>query len=316
MKMHPEEITPEDLYYSRRDFLKAAGFVGVSSLFMAACGMDQTNSEMTASPEVAIAPEGTAVLKDELGDPLTPYDDVTGINNFYEFTMDKGDVERLAKDFPTSPWKVEVGGLVSNPLSLSSDDLLEFTHEERIYRMRCVEGWSMVIPWNGFTLSQLLDLVQPTDEAQYVRFETTLDFETMPGLNRYPYPWPYVEGLRLDEARHPLTILATGVYGNSLPPQSGGPVRLVVPWKYGFKSIKSIIKIDLVADQPATFWSTIAPNEYGFYANVNPEVDHPRWSQATELRVGESERRPSLLFNGYSDEVASLYEGMNLRNNF
>ncbi len=317
MKIHTDEITPEHIYRSRRAFLKAAGFVGAGSILLAACRGDEQPAAADL-PSPTATPPGTtpSVVSDELGDVLTPYEDVTGINNFYEFTTNKTRVKELAEDFPTSPWTIEIGGLVRNPVNLSIDGFDEFGLQERIYRMRCVEGWSMVIPWNGFELSRLLALVEPTEQARYVRFETAVDFDQMPGLTRYPYPWPYIEGLRLDEARHPLTVLATGVYGSELPPQSGGPIRLVVPWKYGFKSIKSIVKIDLVEEQPLTFWSAVAPNEYGFYANVNPQVDHPRWSQATELRVGESARRPTLLFNGYEDQVASLYEGMDLRENF
>ncbi|MGD8850609.1 MAG: protein-methionine-sulfoxide reductase catalytic subunit MsrP [Anaerolineales bacterium] len=311
-----DEITPVHIYRSRRAFLKAAGFVGAGSLLAAACRGEEPAAEVIPSPTVM--PPGTTpgVATDELTDVLTPYEEVTGINNFYEFTTNKTGVKELAEGFPTSPWTVEVGGLVRNPGTLSIGDFEQFGSEDHIYRMRCVEGWSMVIPWNGFQLERFLDFVEPTDEARYIRFETVADVDNMPGLTRYPYPWPYVEGLRLDEARHPLTILATGVYGEQLPPQSGGPIRLVVPWKYGFKSIKSIIKIELVAEQPLNFWSAIAPDEYGFYANVNPDVDHPRWSQATELRLGESERRPTLLFNGYADQVASLYEGMDLRENY
>jgi sulfoxide reductase catalytic subunit YedY len=318
------DFTPEHIYRSRRAFLKAAGFVGAGSLLLAACGDDRFNltqpppvwtpTTVASTPPTVAATQETNV--DELGDVLTPYEDVTGINNFYEFTTNKSNVKDLARDFPTSPWTVEIGGLVKNPVTMSMEDFMQFGQEERIYRMRCVEGWSMVIPWRGFELSSLLEFVEPEETARFVRFQTALDYDLMPGLTRYPYPWPYVEGLRIDEASHPLTILATGVYGEDLPAQSGGPIRLVVPWKYGFKSIKSIVKMDLVADQPLTFWTEIAPNEYGFYANVNPEVAHPRWSQATELRLGESRRRPTLLFNGYDDQVASLYEGMDLRENY
>lgn len=311
-----EKITPEYLYRSRRSFLKAAGFLGAGSFLMGACGMEDTVATAVTSPMPTRSSSTPGVKTDELGDVLTPYEDVTGINNFYEFTINKSAVKDLAQGYPTSPWTIELGGLVDNPMRISMEELLEFDREERIYRLRCVEGWSMVIPWTGFELSRLLDLVEPTEQARYVRFQTAADVDFMPGLTRYPYPWPYIEGLRLDEARHPLTILATGVYSDDLPPQSGGPVRLVVPWKYGFKSIKSIVKIDLVAEQPSTFWSQIAPNEYGFYANVNPDVDHPRWSQATELRLGESGRRATLLFNGYADQVASLYDGMDLRINY
>jgi sulfoxide reductase catalytic subunit YedY len=223
----------------------------------------------------------------------------------------------LSKDFVSSPWEVEVYGLVNNPKTFGMEDILSmFTQEERVYRMRCVEGWSMVIPWMGFSLSQLLKEVDPQSNAKFVRFETLMDTEQMPGLKSGFYPWPYEEGLRLDEAMNDLTILSTGLYGKPHPPQTGAPIRLVVPWKYGFKSIKSIVKIELVDYQPETFWSTIAPNEYGFYSNVNPEVSHPRWSQASERRIGESGRRPTLMFNGYAEEVASLYEGLDLKENY
>jgi sulfoxide reductase catalytic subunit YedY len=222
-------------------------------------------------------------------------------------------VAELAKGFVTSPWTVEVGGLVNNPRTFDLDDLRAFGQQERIYRMRCVEGWSMVIPWMGFPLAELLKEVEPQLEAKYVRFETLYDPEQLPGQKRSWYDWPYVEGLRIDEAMHDLTILATGLYGEPMLPQNGAPIRLVVPWKYGFKSIKSIVKIDLVKEMPVSLWMAAAPHEYGFYANVNPDVDHPRWSQATERRIGETGRRKTLFLNGYADEVAHLYDGMDLR---
>lgn len=214
------------------------------------------------------------------------------------------------------PWQVEVGGLVSNPKKYTMEELLaRFPQEERVYRMRCVEGWSMVLPWQGFPLSKLLEDVEPLPEAQYVGFISVLRPEEMPGQTSLSFPWPYLEGLRLDEARHDLTLLATGLYGDPLTPQNGGPLRLVVPWKYGFKSLKAVVRITLQADQPVTFWNAIAPQEYGFYANVNPSVDHPRWTQSEERRIGENGSRPTLLFNGY-DAVAPLYEGMDLRVDF
>ena len=219
---------------------------------------------------------------------------------------------KLSQDFRTSPWEVEVYGLVENPKTFGVEELHKFDQEERIYRMRCVEGWSMVIPWLGFPLSKLLDEVSPLSSAKYVRFETLADEEQMPGLSNRAYPWPYQEGLRMDEAMNDLTILSTGLYGKELLPQNGAPIRLVVPWKYGFKSIKSIVKLELLDTEPATMWSTIAPHEYGFYANVNPTVNHPRWSQSTERRIGESGRRETLMFNGYAEDVASLYDGMDL----
>jgi sulfoxide reductase catalytic subunit YedY len=250
---------------------------------------------------------------DELAESLTTFQAITNYTNFYEFTVRKDSVASLAKDFRTSPWTVVVGGLVQKPRIFDIDELLKFEQEERIYRMRCVEGWSMVIPWVGFPLARLLKEVEPMSAAKYVRFETLFDPDQMPGQNSSTYNWPYVEGLRMDEALHDLTILSTGLYGKSLLPQNGAPVRLAVPWKYGFKSIKSIVRIDLVEEMPTSLWMAAAPREYGFYANVNPQVDHPRWSQATERRIGETKRRMTLMFNGYAEEVAHLYQGMDLR---
>ena len=253
---------------------------------------------------------------DELGSPLTSFEDISNYNNYYEFTIDKAGVARLAEGFPTSPWEVQVGGLVNQPKTYSMDDLRKFEIEERIYRMRCVEGWSMVIPWMGFPLHKLLAEVEPKAEAKYVRFETAYDLEHMPGLNSPYYQWPYIEGLRMDEAMNDLTLLSTGVYGKDLLPQNGAPIRLVVPWKYGFKSIKSIVRIDLVDTMPVSLWMAAAPSEYGFYSNVNPQVNHPRWSQTTERRIGELGRMETLMFNGYEDEVAHLYAGMDLVANY
>jgi sulfoxide reductase catalytic subunit YedY len=305
------EITPEHIYLSRRAFMKGAG-AAAAALALAACGGgDSSGSGIEAEPgEVS---ETT----DELGDDLTTFQAITNYNNFYEFSTDKEEVAPLSADFQTEPWSVEVGGLVRNPGTYDLDALRNgFDQEERIYRLRCVEAWSMVIPWLGFPLAKLLEEVEPTSEAKYVRFETLYDPEQMPGQNSPWYEWPYVEGLRLDEAMNDLTILATGLYGKHLLPQNGAPVRLVVPWKYGFKSIKSIVKIDLVEEMPTSLWMAAAPNEYGFYANVNPNVDHPRWSQATERRIGELGRRDTLMFNGYEEEVAYLYEGMDLSVNY
>ncbi len=303
------EITPRDVYFSRRDFIKAAGVIA-GSMALAACApaaATETEAAQNASP----AP--TSDKTDELGSALNSYEDITNYNNYYEFTTDKEGVAPLAKDFTARPWTLEVSGLVNNPKTYDIDELLKlYPQEERIYRLRCVEAWSMVIPWNGFPLASLLKDVEPTSAAKYVRFETVYRPEEMPGQKSPFYPWPYQEGLRLDEAMNDLTILASGLYGEMMPAQNGAPLRLVVPWKYGFKSIKSIVKIELVADEPATMWSTIAPNEYGFYANVNPNVDHPRWSQASERRIGEFSRRETLLFNGYAEQVADLYKGMNL----
>jgi sulfoxide reductase catalytic subunit YedY len=296
------------VYLSRREFLKAAGIVTGSAL-LAACAPPVTDSAVPESD----APSAASGLTDELGDPVNSFKDITNYNNYYELTTDKEGVARLAQKFNPSPWTVEVYGLVNKPKTYGIEDLLSrFTQEERIYRLRCVEAWSMVIPWTGFTLASLLKEVEPTSDAKYVRFETVYRPEEMPGQKSPFYPWPYQEGLRLDEAMHDLTILATGLYGQPMPNQNGAPIRLVVPWKYGFKSIKSITKIELVAEQPATLWNTVAPNEYGFYSNVNPEVPHPRWSQATERRIGEFGRRPTLMFNGYAEEVAHLYDGMDL----
>jgi sulfoxide reductase catalytic subunit YedY len=308
------EITPKSLYLSRRDFLRAAGIVTGTAL-LAACAPKVGEQASGASP-AATVPSANG-MTDELGDPVNSFEQITNYNNFYEFSTDKQAVASLAKDFTTNPWTVEVSGLVSNPKTYGLDDLLKmFPQEERIYRLRCVEAWSMVIPWNGFPLASLLKEVEPTSDAKYVRFESVLDKKQMPGQGSPFYPWPYQEGLRLDEAMNDLALLATGLYGEPLPNQDGAPIRVVVPWKYGFKSIKSIVKIELVDYQPDTLWSTVASNEYGFYANVNPNVPHPRWSQASERRIGELGRRPTLMFNGYADQVASLYEGMDLAKYF
>lgn len=298
------EITPRDLYASRRRFLKQVGAVSAGAL-LAAC--------VPALENVA----GDPTLPPPIGeDALTDYAAATGYINYYEFSFSKEGIDELAKDFVTKPWQVEVGGLVGKPQIFTIEDILaRYEQEERIYRMRCVEGWSMVIPWVGFPLSKLLADVEPLPEAKYVSFETVYRPEDMPGQKNDMFPWPYLEGLRLDEAMQDLTLLATGMYGEPLTPQNGAPIRLVVPWKYAFKNIKSIVKIQLVKDKPVTMWNSIAPQEYGFYANVNPDVDHPRWSQASERRIGETERRSTLLFNGYN-EVAPLYEGMSLVSNY
>lgn len=301
------------------------GALVTNSLILAACGGNSPTAtsvtQPTSLPQSTSATQPTpmgqltpspAAKADELGNELTSYEAVTNYNNYYEFTVRKDAVAGLAQDFRTSPWEVRVGGLVRNHKTYDLDDLRRFEQEERIYRMRCVEAWSMVIPWNGFPLARILEEVEPTSKAKYVRFETLYDTDQMPGQKASYYQWPYVEGLRLDEAMNDLTILATGLYGSPLLPQNGAPVRLVVPWKYGFKSIKSIVKIDLVDTMPTSLWMAAARNEYGFYANVNPEVDHPRWSQATERRIGEIGRTETLMFNGYADEVADLYAGMDL----
>jgi len=304
------EITPKSVYLSRRDFMKAATFATGAAL-LTAC------APAVAEAAQDDAPVPTSDATDELGDPVNSYSDITNYNNYYEFTVDKQKVADEAKGFSVAPWTVEVGGLVNNPKTFGIEDLLKlFPQEERIYRLRCVEAWSMVIPWTGFTLASLLEMVEPTSDAKYVRFETVFRPEEMPGQKSPFYPWPYQEGLRLDEAMNDLTLLATGLYGEPNVAQNGAPIRLVVPWKYGFKSIKSIVKIELVAEEPSTLWSNIASNEYGFYANVNPDVDHPRWSQASERRIGELNRRATLPFNGYSEQVAYLYDGMDLSVNY
>lgn len=300
------EITPKHLYLSRRDFIKATGLVAGSAL-LAACA---PSVEATTAP--AAAPTLTGKT-DELDNPVNSFEDITNYNNYYEFSTNKEAVASLSKDFKSTPWTVEVAGLVKNPKTYGIEDLLsKFTQEERIYRLRCVEAWSMVIPWTGFPLASLLKEVEPTSDAKFVRFETVYRREEMPGQGSPFYPWPYQEGLRLDEAMNDLAILATGLYGEPMPNQNGAPIRLVVPWKYGFKSIKAIVKIELTDKKPETLWNTVAPEEYGFYSNVNPAVDHPRWSQASERRIGEFSRRPTLPFNGYAEQVAYLYEGMDL----
>jgi sulfoxide reductase catalytic subunit YedY len=312
VKINSSEITPEHVYLSRRKFMVGIGALAVSSLALGACRVNSFPSgaapeEGTASPEVAKS-------TDELGDPLTTFQAITNYNNFFEFSVGKEEVAKLSQNFKTSPWTVEVGGLVTRPRTFGVEDLIsKFPQEERIYRLRCVEAWSMVIPWQGFSLAKLLKEVEPTSQAQYVRFETLYDPDQMSGQFNPWYTWPYVEGLRLDEAMHDLAILSTGLYGKTLLPQNGAPIRLVVPWKYGFKSIKSIVKIDLVEEMPVSLWMAAASNEYGFYANVNPDVSHPRWSQASERRIGETGRRKTLPFNGYAEEVAQLYKDMDLR---
>ena len=325
VQVKSSEITPEHLYLSRREFLKSIGLVGAGALLAAACKRQgQTPSTTATNPPPAVvsktfAPSQTSAISstDKLGEPITSYEDITGYTNYYEFTVNKRDVGEVAKDFKATPWEVAVSGRVNKPRTFGFEDLLKlFSQEERIYRFRCVEAWSMVIPWVGFPLAKLLKEVEPMSDAAYVRFETLLDPEQMPGQKADNFPWPYTEGLRLDEAMHDLTILATGLYGKSLLPQNGAPIRVVIPWKYGFKSIKSIIKIELVTDQPDTFWTKVGPQEYGFYANVNPDVNHPRWSQATEHRIGEDNPRKTFLFNGYAEEVADLYKGMDLTRNF
>lgn len=305
------EVTPRELYMHRRRFLELGAQATAAAILAA----------MPRASEAADAP-GTKLAGVKPGpfatdEKQTPWKDVTGYNNFYEFGTDKEDPAANAHTLTTRPWTVEIGGEVAKPQTVDIDTLMGwFPLEERIYRMRCVEAWSMVIPWIGFPLAGLLERVEPTPRAKYVAFTSLLRPEEMPGQKRAVLDWPYREGLRLDEAMNPLTILAVGLYGNVLPNQNGAPLRLVVPWKYGFKGIKSIVKIQLTAEEPLTTWNVMAPEEYGFYANVNPEVDHPRWSQASERRIGEFRRRKTLMFNGYADLVSDLYRGMDLRKNF
>jgi sulfoxide reductase catalytic subunit YedY len=314
-KIRSSEITAESLFRSRRNFLKGSAALAASAFLLSGCAQPRGITSVGADRFCETAQASRDA--DELGNELTDCDDVINYNNFYEFTPSKTRVAQLSENFQTTPWTVEVGGLVSKPQTYAIEDLTgRFDQEERIYRMRCVEGWSMVIPWLGFPLARLLREAEPTSEAKFVLFESIYDPERLPGQKDSYYAWPYVEGLRLDEAMHDLTIMSTGLYGNAALPQNGAPLRLVAPWKYGFKNIKSIVKIELVAEQPVSLWEAAASHEYGFYANVNPEVNHPRWSQASERRIGEFERRPTLLFNGYAEEVASLYAGMDLRKFF
>ncbi|CAN5607863.1 protein-methionine-sulfoxide reductase catalytic subunit MsrP [soil metagenome] len=315
------EITDKHLYLNRRSFMRGAALaattVGTGLLYR------------RLNPRPAETPKGEKfsgfakpTSEEGLGagftvnEKLTPLEDIINYNNFYEFSTDKGSVASESKAFLTKPWTVSVEGLVNKPRTFDLDELLSFPLEERVYRLRCVEGWSMVIPWIGFPLARLLEEVEPTEQARYVAFQTLYDPKRMPNQRTGVLDWPYVEGLRLDEAKHPLTILATGLYGETLPPQDGAPIRLVVPWKYGFKSIKSIVKIQLGADEPPATWNIQAPNEYGFYSNVNPNVPHPRWSQARERRIGEFRMRETLMFNGYGEQVAHLYAGMDLKRYF
>ena len=320
-KIPAGEITPWSVYVNRRNFMRA-GILGASALASGALyrRLNPTPhaAVVTKKIEGLVAPAVPPAANSgfHASDPQTPLRDITNYNNFYEFSTSKERVAEAAAGFLTRGWQVTVGGLVGKPGVFDLEDVLKISPpEERVYRMRCVEGWSMVIPWVGFPLSRLLERVEPLGEAKYVAFQTLLDPKRMPGQKTDVLDWPYVEGLRMDEAMHPLTLLASGLYGQALPPQDGAPIRLVIPWKYGFKGIKSIVRISLVAAQPPTSWNRYAPDEYGFYANVNPQVDHPRWSQATEQRIGESGRRPTLLFNGYAEQVGSLYAGLDLRVN-
>jgi sulfoxide reductase catalytic subunit YedY len=316
------EITDQKTYLGRRTFMRVAALAGTT----AATGLlyRQLNpppavvAPRAQIADVVTAPSGDAAASGfTVNEKLTSLEDITNYNNFYEFDSDKRAVAAAARGFVSRPWTVSITGLVNKPRTYDIDDLLKIAPpEERIYRHRCVEGWSMVIPWVGFPLAALLKQVEPLSTARYVAFETLYDPKRMPYPVSSGLDWPYVEGLRLDEAMHPLTILASGLYGASMPPQDGAPLRLVVPWKYGFKGIKSIVKISLVDSEPPTTWNLAGPDEYGFYSNVNPQVNHPRWSQARERRIGEFGMRETLMFNGYADQVASLYTGLDLRRNF
>lgn len=326
-KIKSSEITPENVYLNRRNFLRAGLLAGTT---LATAGIYKYFNPAPA-PEVKTAqieniakPPAAALAAN---DQPTPFADITNYNNYYEFSTSKTAVAAKSADFVTRPWTIEVGGLVQKPKVFDIDELLKFDQEERIYRFRCVEGWSMVIPWVGFPLKKILDAVEPTGAAKYVAFETFYNglisdnpnAKLPKGSNGMQSSFaagidlPYVEGLRLDEASHPLTILATGLYGKQMPNQNGAPIRLIVPWKYGFKSIKSIVRISLTDTEPPTTWNIANSREYGFYSNVNPNVPHPRWSQATERRIGELGTRETLIFNGYADEVAALYDGMDLK---
>ena len=309
-RIAPSEITPPEAYFSRRTLLAGALAAGVSSLTAAAEG-----------PPAGAAPlDYKANPRYSVRESPNKYEEITTYNNFYEFGTDKDDPSRNARNFRAQPWSVTIDGEAETRGTFTLEDILKGQSlEERVYRFRCVEAWSLVVPWVGFPLSSLIARFKPTSRAKYVEFTTLYDPQRMPGQRARVLAWPYVEGLRMDEAMHPLTLMVVGLYGRVLPNQDGAPLRLIVPWKYGFKGIKSIVRISFTEREPRTTWSLAAPNEYGFYANVNPSVDHPRWSQATERRIGApflAARRPTLLFNGYANEVASLYQGMDLKRNF
>lgn len=307
------EITPQKVFLSRRNFLATAATAGAA----AAIGLGLR--ETVAPSTVVLAGnkiDGIQKSPFSTTETITPYKDVTHYNNYYEFSTNKDEPAELARNFRTHPWKVKIDGQVERKQELDVDAIVKMAPpEERIYRHRCVEGWSIVVPWVGFSLSELIKRVNPTSKAKFVEFTTILDKTQMPGQQRDVLEWPYVEGLRMDEAMHPLALLCFGMYGEDLPNQDGAPLRIVVPWKYGFKCAKAIVRIRFTDKQPMNTWNIAAPNEYGFYANVNPHVDHPRWSQAKERRLGEFFKRPTLMFNGY-DQVASLYSGMDLKKNF
>lgn len=306
------EITPKWLYVNRRKFMAGAFMAGAAAISYKTLELFSPGESVQAGTKLQYSKSPLSTTEKQ-----TPYKDVTTYNNYYEFSTDKSGPSELAGKFQPRPWTVAIEGEVAKPRQIDIDSLMKLAPlEERVYRHRCVEGWSIVVPWIGFPLNALIQQAQPTSKAKFVRFETVYRPKEMPGQSRAVLDWPYVEGLRLDEAMNPLALLAVGLYGETLPNQNGAPIRLVVPWKYGFKSIKSIVKIRFVKDQPQTTWNKSAPNEYGFYSNVNPNVDHPRWSQAKERRLGEFFKRPTLMFNGYGDQVAGMYNGMDLRKNF
>ena len=316
------EITPEAAYQSRRNLIRLMAS-GVAGAALASWASREALAQDWAAPgqHAALARSKTSVAGALSLEKVTEYKHASSYNNFYEFGTDKADPAKNAHTLKTSPWSVEIEGLVKKPGHHALEDLLKLSaQEERVYRLRCVEGWSMVIPWVGYSLSALIKKVEPLGGAKYVEFVTQADPKTMPGVGSRVLDWPYVEGLRMDEAMHPLTLLAFGMYGEVLPKQSGAPLRLVVPWKYGFKSGKSLVKIRFTDKQPATAWNKAAASEYGFYSNVNPDVDHPRWSQATERRIGEdglfAKKRKTLMFNGYEAQVGQLYAGMDLKKFF
>jgi methionine sulfoxide reductase catalytic subunit len=307
------EITPKSVYLNRREFLAGAGVAGAAVVAGASLsGLISPSTIAQADAKI----DGIKKSSFSTNETVTPYKDVTNYNNYYEFSTDKYEPAGLAKNFKTRPWTVTIDGAVEKKQVLDVDTIIKMAApEERIYRHRCVEGWSIVVPWVGFSLSELINRAKPTSKAKFVEFTTILDVQQMPGQRGHVLDWPYVEGLRMDEAMHPLALLCFGMYGEALPNQDGAPLRLVVPWKYGFKSGKAIVRIRFTDSQPRTTWAEMAPREYGFYANVNPNVDHPRWSQAKERRLGEFLKRPTLMFNGY-DQVACLYKGMDLKKDF
>ncbi len=318
-KIPESQVTDEGIFLNRREVLRLGALTTITAALAGCPAADEAGaaSQGPAAPLAKLDGVPPAAAAYRVDAPTTDYKDATGYNNFYEFGSDKTDPATNAHVLRPSPWSVMIDGEVDKPGRVPVEDILATAPlEERIYRLRCVEGWSMVVPWVGIPLAKVLARYAPTSQARYVSFETLVDSEQMPGQRRNVIDWPYREGLRMDEAMHPLAFLAVGMYGRVLPNQNGAPIRLVVPWKYGFKSIKSIVRIQLTAKQPRTSWNELQPNEYGFYANVNPEVDHPRWSQARERPLGGFRKQPTLLFNGYGAQVASLYAGMDLRREF